>query len=69
MIVYLDLIYLMNRRAYLVVRRDYLFGEQFPLPPPDGLPVVLGAFTGVHVLFPMCNSFIWIYTLLSIRIF
>lgn len=32
---------------------NYFFGGQFPLPPPDGLPVVLGPFGGLHPPFPM----------------
>jgi len=28
--------------------QNYFLGEQFPLPPPDGLPVVDGPFGGLH---------------------
>jgi len=30
-------------------KKYYFFGGLFPLPPPEGLPVVLGAFGGLLV--------------------
>jgi len=35
------------------IATTYFLGAQFPLPPPDGLPVVLGPFDGLQVPFPM----------------
>ena len=39
----------------------YLEEGLFPLPPPDGFPVVLGAFTNPDIFFPfdsfVANSF------------
>ncbi len=44
-------------------RINYLpLGAQFPLPPPDGFPVVLGPFGGVHppdlAIFDPCAVFL-----------
>ena len=36
------------QRCKAPLASTYLFGEQLPLPPPDGLPVVLGPFGGLH---------------------
>jgi hypothetical protein len=33
------------------------FGGLFPLPPPEGFPVVLGAFTGFEFPFAIVNEF------------
>ena len=41
--------YVKQAKACLTVLSNYLLG-QLPLPPPDGFPVVLGPFGGVHPL-------------------
>lgn len=37
--------------------KDYFLGGLFPLPPPDGFPLVLGALTGAFDL-AMASKFI-----------
>ena len=44
----------------------YYLDGQLPLPPPDGLPVVLGPFGGVHVPFPMRTPFINLFTIFKL---
>jgi hypothetical protein len=53
-VIFIEIIILKNVSwVYIYGYLNYYLDGQFPLPPPDGLPVVLGPFGGVHVLFPM----------------
>lgn len=38
----------------------YFFGGLLPLPPPDGLPVVLGALAGMPPPLPPLATMVWI---------
>ena len=59
-----------NWRALFYFLGRGLEGGLFPLPPPDGLPVVLGPFGGRVVVFVIMLEFIlfsfWFVLLLSI---